>query len=162
MKNFLFLPLLAILLFTSSCKKEESTPTNNTTTATQEMVATFDGSQWTATVITTQTPLAGVRIISGTNPLNGRSIVLTVNSITKTGDYDIGGFANTNTATLVMGLTTYSTQSLDINAPAVGKVTITELTDSQMKGTFNFSATNTAVATDTKSISGGRFAINLK
>jgi hypothetical protein len=162
MKYLLFLPFLAVLFFSSGCKKDETvtTPTTNTP-ASQELIATVNGTQWSANSVIINTAFSTLQIV-GTNTSNASSIVLSIPSPAKKGDYDLGGFANTKIGSVTIGGEAFTTPfSTNINDTPTGKVTITDVTDTQVKGTFSFTAKSTST-TSTANVTNGRFTANLK
>lgn len=103
--------------------------------------------------------------IQGTD-LGGKNLQLILNGVDgTTGTYEIG----VDTAISAIGtytevnLTTFATQTWVApyeDGGVAGSITITEISDTNIKGTFEFTAKNQENAQDSKEITGGSFNVN--
>jgi len=103
--------------------------------------------------------------IQGTD-LGGRQIQLILNGVDgETGTYEIsqeaaisaiGSYIEVNTATF----TSQTWVAPFEDSGVAGSITITEISDTNIKGTFNFTARNQEDAQDSKEITGGSFNVN--
>lgn len=103
--------------------------------------------------------------IQGTD-LGGRNLQLILNGVDgETGTYEIsdnagitaiGNYTEVNT-------TTFTSQTWVApyeNSGVAGSITITEISDTNIKGTFNFTARNQENTQDSKAVTGGSFNVN--
>lgn len=107
----------------------------------------------------------GMLIIQGSDA-QGRVIQLMLMGVSETGTYTISDTAgisvianysemNLNTMSAVTWAAPYE------DSGAVGTITISEITDTGVKGTFNFTGKNQSGA-DTKSVTNGAFNVNFQ
>ncbi|MBL7997434.1 MAG: hypothetical protein JNL32_02235 [Candidatus Kapabacteria bacterium] len=157
MKTIFTLVACSLLLVIAGCKSETNTVTG--TTFTPEMSATVDGTSWTA-IAPQVISQGGITVMSGVN-VEGRVISISLNGISATGTYPLGGLLNQRVGTLTLGTTPadiYTTPILTLADSTSGSLVVTTYSGGQMQGTFSFRATNTAGAS--KSVASGKF--NLK
>lgn len=103
--------------------------------------------------------------IQGTD-LGGRQIQLILNGVDgTTGTYEISPEASISAigTYIEINTTTFTSQTWVApfeNSGVTGSITITEISDTNIKGTFNFTARNQEDAQDSKAITGGSFNVN--
>jgi len=103
--------------------------------------------------------------IQGTD-LGGRQIQLILNGVDgETGTYEISQEAAISAIGSYIEVNTTTFTSKTWVAPfedsgVAGSITITEISDTNIKGTFNFTARNQEDAQDSKEITGGSFNVN--
>lgn len=155
--RFLLFALMAVSVSLSSCKKDDDdnpNPENNNTNGT--MTAKVDGVDFDATLAVQATLDQGVFVVAGNNG-NAQQIQITLNNISSSGTYQIGGsMTNPNMGLYVDGPSAAESYTTIVGVGS-GTVEITELTDTSAKGTFSFTARNTAG--DEKSVTEGAFDV---
>lgn len=150
MKNLLLLLLLVSGLTFTSCNDDEAMPD------TPFITATVNGEAFTAAEITAvgdDTLGELVVFSSGTNAASDITIGLNIpETVEANQTYEVDAFD--------FGLT-YGTDDEDASYLTVGSVTLSEFdADGQsMRGTFNFTATNSDDETDVVTVTGGEFYI---
>ena len=160
--RLLLLFVLSLGISLSSCKKDDDDDSgdnnNNPTTGQGSMTLKYDGTSWSASLAVVATSSNGVWTVTGSDS-GAKQCGLSVNNVTGPGTYTVGGnLTNPN-----MGRWTASTDPSDTYTTMLGQgsgtVTITELTDTHTKGTFEFTAKNTAQETIT--ITSGTFSADI-
>ncbi len=158
--------LIAVMFLALSCSSD-SDGGGGGTAAAGTIKAKVDGSGFTSMAMTT---IANRIEFNGTSTITlqgsnsgGKTISLIMNGVSAAGTYDIGG---DNTIAIVGSYTDTNIQnpaaSITYVAPTEGgavkgSITITELTDAKIVGTFRFTGTNQDDATDTKEVTNGAF-----
>lgn len=170
MKNFkqaLKILFITMTLTTFSCSSDDDSGNGAGTAGNGEVIATIDGTsfqsitQGTQAVRVTNSGITSITI-SAVN-LNGQAlnIFLTSNNIEATSyDFtDASGSLVSATYTIVDTQTFQSTSyaSPFENSGDVGTITITELTDTGINGTFEFDMSNQDSPSDIKSVTNGSF-----
>lgn len=143
---------LSALMFISCSKDSDTTGTNNgggsVPSTSNTMTVTIDGTAYTLTAF-------GIKVTNGGNTAitiagsdaSGKVVGLSLSNISAAGTYDVGTF---DPATSTGANMTYQYNDGSGNGVAyatlagltsVGKLTITELTATSMKGTFNATLT---------------------
>lgn len=127
------------------------------------MTATVDGQSFGTTTFTAATHAAtGSYVISAQSVagLNSKAITLILSNISGTGTYPLGTGAGVEG-----GLATYVENGAGWGTPLSGQagtITLTTLTDTRIKGSFSFTATeHTGGATGTRTLTGGTFDLAL-
>jgi hypothetical protein len=170
MKNLknTFKILLVLIAFTAiSCSSDDDSGNGAGTAGNGQVVATIDGtsfqsiSQGTQAVRVTNSGITSITITAIN--LNGQAlnIFLTSNNIEAT-SYD---FTDASGSLVSASYTIVDTQTFEStsyaspyeNSGDVGTITITELTDTGIKGTFQFDMSNQDMPTDIKSVTNGSF-----
>lgn len=118
------------------------------------MTASIDGSSWSSSLITQATVQGGVLAVAGQDG-SVRQIQLRVINYAGQGTYSLGS-GNMHLATVVTGTTANDMYTANMVA-GTGSIIVTESTSSRIKGTFTFTARNTAGGT--KSVTNGNFDV---
>ena len=118
------------------------------------MTASIDGSSWSSSLITQATVQGGVLAVAGQDG-SVRQIQLRVINFAGQGTYSLGS-GNMHLATVVTGTTANDMYTANMVA-GTGSIIVTESTSSRIKGTFTFTARNTAGGT--KSVTNGNFDV---
>jgi len=158
----LLVMILSIGLVISSCKKDDddnsSNSGSNNNTSQGSMSLKINGTDWSATLAVQATNVNGVLSIAGSDA-NARQCQVTVINPNGAGTYDLGGSqTNSNSGRWTQGTGTNDTYTTMLGLGA-GSVTITELTATSVKGTFEFTAKNTALEEVT--LTSGSFSATL-
>lgn len=158
--------LIAVMFLALSCSSD-SDGGGGATAAAGTIKATVAGSGFTsmaAATVANRVDFNGISTITlqGSNS-GGKTISLILNGVSAAGTYDIGG---NNSITIVGSYIDTNIQNPMASATYVapteggavmGSITISELTDTKIVGTFNFTGTNQDDATDTKAVTNGAF-----
>lgn len=172
MKNFkhimLFVMIGSLLTFTTSCSNDDDGGDGPSGTPSGTLVATIDGASFQSAAISSSATVAngGQNLIIIASHSDGRAFSFTVFGYDSVGTYPIGGGANiTNGAS-------YSEIDVDINNPQntttetwqapyddsmVGELRISEETETNLKGTFEFTCKNVGGDNSVKTITNGSF-----
>ncbi len=137
-----------------SCSKDSST---GATTFTSGIIATIDGSAWDGS--STATAVKTGNTLNMQSTINGQTLQIVVNENLAVGTFPLGGFNST------------MAQIMELSGPKVwlttpdgtGLLTITKLTSTDIEGTFYFDAVafTGGLATGTKKVTDGKFALKL-
>lgn len=152
MRNLTVVTLTLITFLVASCSKDDSS--TSPTASGGSMTASIDGSSWSSSMITQATVQGGVLAVAGQDG-SVRQIQLRVINFAGQGTYAIGS-GNMHLATVVTGTTANEMFTANMIAGS-GSIVITESTASRVKGTFTFTARNTAGGT--KSVTNGNFDV---
>lgn len=147
--------IVAVALFSfliTSCSKDDSSTAP--TASGGSMMASIDGSSWSSSLITQATVQGGVLAVAGQDG-SVRQIQLRVINYAGQGTYSLGS-GNMHLATVVTGTTANDMYTANMVA-GTGSIIVTESTSSRIKGTFTFTARNTAGGT--KSVTNGNFDV---
>lgn len=144
MKTKLYLLLAAVLitgLSISSCKKEDTGGGGGTSTG--SMSLKYDGTAWNASLAVQAVNTNGVLNVTGSDS-NGNQASVILYQASGTGTYKVGpnGTNQGNQLRWTEGLSQSDTYVASF-VIGNGTVTITELTDSKVSGTFEFEGFNT-------------------
>ncbi len=167
----LFLIAFAVVL--SSCSGEDGGGGGGGSAAAGTIKAKVGGSNFKSMTMATtamKVAVAGAYTITiQGSDANGKSINLIMHGVAlQTGTYDIGG----NNQIAIIG----SYTELNINNPmasktytapfeggaVAGSISITEITDTKIVGTFNFTAKNQDDQSDVKEVKSGAFNVNFQ
>lgn len=172
MKNFknfmLFVMVGSLLTFTTSCSNDDDGGDGPGGTPSGVMVATIDGNSFQSADISSSATVAngGQNLIIIASNSDGRAINFTVFGYDSVGTYPIGGGVN------IANSASYSEIDVDINNPQnttqetwqapyndtmVGELRISEETETNLKGTFEFMCKNVNGDDSVKNITGGSF-----
>lgn len=147
------LPALALLL--AAC---EDSPVNPLT---DSMSATVGGAAW-STVVASGVSTNGITAVTGTRSITSASDVIVIQfpTPTATGSVLLGG-VTTASGQYRRDSINYSTTPLSLSS--TGTVTISELANGRIGGTFNFTAYRNGDPTtgDSVVITGGTFSVKL-
>ncbi len=158
-KFYVFLLICIGAVAISSCSKSSNpTSTNNNngadTTSNGTMKITVDGTAYvltTATAHTTATSGLRTVTVAGADNVTGRGCGFTLTNISGVGTYDIATSFSGSTPQVVFMTYEYkdaSGNSVSFASPntgaSVGKITITEMSTTTLKATFNGTLTNTS------------------
>lgn len=145
--KFFLLVAIAMITFTACDKDDDDNPDNNNNQNTSggTMSCKADGTDWSATLAVVATKDDGLKVATATGTdANSHQCFFSINNYEGTGDYEIGGsLTNPNMArwTQGTGVNDQYTTTLGIGS---GMVSVTEATDTGFKGTFHFTAKNSA------------------
>lgn len=172
MKNTIYTVLIGLaLVFTAtSCSKDDDGGSGGDAAA-GTIKAKVDGTVVTTLEMVTIATLTGsnLNIQGNTGGTSSKAFVLQIQGLDGVGTYPIGGGAN------IFNVATYTEITVDISNPAntvtnnwqapfdemeVGEIRISELTDTKVVGTFNFTGKNVNGDNSTKQITEGSFNIN--
>lgn len=143
--RILLIALLSIGVVLTACKKdedeEEGGGNNTPAPGTSSMNLKVDGADWSASLAVVATNSNGVFSVTGSDA-NAKQCGISVMNVSGPGTYDLGGtLTNPN-----MGRWTASTSPSDTYVTSLGQgsgqVVITSLSDTHVKGTFEFTAKN--------------------
>lgn len=154
-KNYLLIVVILIAgIAVSSCKKTESAnPASNGT-----MSLTVDGGSWSASLSVQAVNTNGVINITGSDS-GGKQASVVLYNVVAPGTYAVGPNSGNQSNQLRWTQGLGQTDTFVANGIlGNGSVTIDELTDSKVSGSFNF--TGFADATTSKPISDGQFNAN--
>lgn len=164
---------LATVLSTSivSCSGDDDGGNPNPPAALEgQITASVGGNNFTSitqgtTAVKVATGDAYTITIQGTD-LGGKQIQLILNGVDgETGTYEISDTAGITAigSYIEVNTTTFTSQTWVApyeNSGAAGSITITEISDTNIKGTFEFTARNQENTQDTKAVTGGSFNVN--
>ncbi|HET8884812.1 MAG TPA: DUF6252 family protein [Salinimicrobium sp.] len=165
LKN-LFL-VLFVSLIAVSCSSDESGGGGGTAAA-GTITAKIDGSTFTSnsqfTMATKTNTGASTTVTLQGSDNSGEALVIIMNAFTGVGTYNIGGGANLSvTASYILPNVSNPTASQSFMAPfddtVAGEIEITEVSDTNVKGTFYFMAKNSQDGS-TKEFTNGSFNID--
>ena len=152
MKNLKFL-LFALMAFVAvtvvSCKKDKTTNPASDGSITLKV----DGTSWDASLSVQAVNTSGVINVTGSDS-NAKQASIILLNVTSTGTYSVGGLGNNNQLRWTEGTgqnDTYTANSII----GTGTITVSELSATNIKGTFSFTGVNPAQAS--KSITDGVF-----
>lgn len=153
-KNLLVFMILVAGIAITSCKKTETAnPASNGT-----MSLTVDGGSWSASLSVQAVNTNGVINITGSDS-GGKQASVVLYNVTTEGTYLVGPNSGNQSNQLRWTQGLGQTDTFVANGVlGDGTVTIDELTDSKIVGSFNF--TGFADATTSKVISDGQFNAN--
>ncbi len=170
MKNTMYIVLmsLALVFTTTSCSKDDDGggggDASNGTIKAKVAGANFSSSPQLSAA--TQINAGGSTVITVQgNDSSGKAIVLVMNGVSETGTFSIGGGANISiSASYIEANVSNPTDTQIWQAPfdstVAGEVNISELSDTKVKGTFNFTGKNVNGDNSTKAITEGSFNMN--
>lgn len=135
----------ALIVFTSCSKDDDEGENNNNNPnpTTGAMTCKVNGTAWTATLAVVATNANGLLTVTGSDS-NAHQCQATVFNHTGVGSYPLGGsMTNPNTGRWTEGLGQNDTYSTMLGL-GTGTIEITEITATNVKGTFSFTAKNGA------------------
>lgn len=146
MKTMTKLILIAFLATSilAGCSKDddETEPENNTPTG-NSLTCKVDGTAWNASLAVVATNTGGVLTVTGSDSNSGQCQIILFNP-TGTGSYTLGGgMTNQSNGRWTEGVGQEDTYTTMLGQGS-GSVEITELSDTKVKGTFSFTAKNSA------------------
>ncbi|MDD3772241.1 MAG: DUF6252 family protein [Weeksellaceae bacterium] len=167
-KPYVFIALLALSIFTFSCKSDDDGGGGGSA-ASGTITAKVDGSTVTTMEMVTFAHLASgnLQIQGNTGGTSSKAFVFNIIGFDGAGTYPIGGGAN------IFNVASYTETVVDLSNPSnpdvvvwqapyddtqVGEIKISEITDSYVKGTFHFKAKNSD--SNIKNITDGSFNVN--
>jgi len=146
----------AFLILFSACKKDDG---DNTPTVTPKVTAMLNGADWSATtqiIASKYNDFIDIEALKSSNDQIGLNI-----KATATGTYPID--ASNVTATYMKYNSSKGYNTVYSSKAGSGTVTLTELTATSAKGTFNFTAYYTSLSvTDSVLITNGEFVVTYK
>lgn len=165
-KHLGFAIVLAVTTILSSCSSSDGDGGGGGSTALGTMKAKVAGTSWTSMSAATAATHQNTMLIIQGSDATGKAIQLMVSGVTAPGTFQI------NDTSAIDAIASY-TQANVSNPQAsqswaapyegsgnVGTITVTDLTATNVKGTFSFKGKNQSGA-DTKQITDGVFNINL-
>jgi len=154
--KIIFLALISLsILNLTSCKKDDPTD-DNPTLSSGSMTLKVDGEPWSATLAAQAVNSNGIINVTGSDS-DAHQIAVTLMNVTEPGTYSVGGMGNQNGIRWTKGLggsDTYLANSI----MGSGTITITELSSTKIKGSFNGTVANTDQLT--KRITEGSFDVS--
>ncbi len=159
MKLFkVFMIMMAVISVSlTACKKDENDDDNGgSVTGGGSMTLKYDGNDFSATLAVQAVNSNGVINVTGSDG-NARQASLVLFGASGPGTYTIGAAFPQNLCTWTEGTNTTQTYTASFVIGS-GTVTVTELTDSKIKGTFEFTGVNTNQ--ETRTITDGSFEAN--
>lgn len=99
--------------------------------------------------------------INGTN-LKQQNIGFTIQGVTETGTYAIGGGANISISASYIDVSTQDTWQAPYDDTEVGQLKITSISDTNIQGTFSFSGKNGKGGQSIKEVSSGSFNVDFQ
>jgi len=154
-RNLLSMLLIAGIVLLMSCNKnddDDAGPVGSNGSISLKV----DGSTWNASLSVQAVNAGGVINVTGSDS-NAKQAGITLYGVTATGTYKVGPPNQGNMLRWTEGLG--QTQTFQANGViGDGTITVTELSDSKVKGTFSFTGFNTAQTS--KQITEGTFEAN--
>jgi hypothetical protein len=156
--------MCASLAMVSCSGDDDGGSTNGGNTSGEYVKAKIDGSSWSSSstidVVSASNPTESVLMVQGSNN-SGEVIQISLMSYDGEGTYDvssqISGYAQYGT---ISPIAFYNSA---VGGGATGEVTITEVTDTFVKGTFEFTGRNTEEgSTETVNVTNGEFKANFQ
>ncbi|MEY8847433.1 DUF6252 family protein [Psychroserpens sp. XS_ASV72] len=153
-KNFMMLFMaLTLVTFTSCSSDDDGGDPAQTAASPGTITAKVNGTTVTSVEIATFATLASgnLQIQGNTGGTSSKAFVMNIVGFDGEGTYPLGGGAN------IFNVASYTTTVVDLNDPTnpevriwqapyddtqVGEINISEVTETKIKGTFNFSAKN--------------------
>lgn len=167
LKNFAKFGFLALFLSLSSCSSDEGG--GGGVAAEGTITANVAGSTFTSMELATianRVNAGGSTIVTiQGSDATGKAINLIINGATQTGTYDIGGenliaVVGTYIETNIQNPQASKTYVAPYEDGGVaGSITISEMTDTKIVGTFNFTGKNQNDQNDSKAITNGAFNV---
>ncbi len=154
-RNLLLMVLVAGIITLGSCKKDDGdsgTPVGSNGSISLKV----DGSTWNASLAVQAVNSNGVINVTGSDS-NAKQAGVTLYGISAPGTYQVGPPNAGNMLRWTEGLGQTDTYQAN-GVIGTGTVTVTELSDSKIKGTFSFTGYNTAQTS--KQITEGTFEAN--
>lgn len=151
-KSFFLMLTAAAVLSITSCSKSNDDNTSDNTLSNGSISLNVEGSSWDASLAVQAVNTNGVINVTGSDS-NGKQASVLLYGVTETGTYNVqAGLQHQLRWTEGLGTNdSYIANGL----VGSGSITITELSSTKIKGTFQFTGMNTAQAT--KSITEGSF-----
>ncbi|MCF6170648.1 MAG: DUF6252 family protein [Bacteroidales bacterium] len=152
MKSLLLSAVLISAVILISCKKDDDGGTNPASNGTVSL--SYDGTNWTADLSVQAVNTNGVINVTGSDG-NARQAAINLFSVTKPGTYKVGPNGSSgNSIRWTEGVDPKQTYTASFVLGS-GTITITELSATNIKGTFSGTVYNTDQ--ETKSITNGKF-----
>jgi len=151
-RNLLLMVLIASVVMLGSCKKDDSdsgTPVGSNGSISLKV----DGGTWNATLAVQAVNSNGVINVTGSDS-NAKQAAVNLYGVSAPGTYQVGPPNQGNMLRWTEGLGQTDTYQAN-GVIGSGTVTVTELSDSKIKGTFSFTGFNTAQTS--KQITEGTF-----
>jgi len=168
LKQFMLLVMTMSLVTLSSCSKSDDDGGGGGNAASGTLVAKVDGTSYQSMEISSSATLAndGQNLIIIASNSDGNAFAMTIFGYTGTGTYEFTG-ANitvTNTAAYtevdVSNPTAPEIWQAPYDATLVGTISISEETDTKVKGTFEFTCKNVNGDQSIKNITEGSFDLS--
>ena len=164
LKQFMLL-VMTMSLVTLSCSKSDDDGGGGGNAASGTLVAKVDGTSYQSMEISSSATLAngGQNLIIIASNSDGNAFAMTIFGYTGTGTYEFTGanIAVTNTAAYseidVSNPTNLENWQAPYDATLVGTISISEETDTKVKGTFEFTCKNVNGDQSIKNITEGSF-----
>ena len=170
MKNTMYMMLIALaLVFTvTSCSKDDDGGGGGDA-ASGTVKAKVAGSNFTSSPqlsFASRTDVGGTTTVTVQgNDNSGKAIVLVMNGVTGEGTFQIGGGANISISASYLEVnisnpSATQTWQAPFDSTVAGEVKISELSNTKVKGTFNFTGKNVNGDNSTKAITEGSFNLS--
>jgi hypothetical protein len=154
-RNLLLMVLVAGIITLGSCKKDDG-DSGNPVGSSGSISLKVDGGTWNASLSVQAVNSNGVINVTGSDS-NAKQAAVTLYGVSAPGTYQVGPPNQSNMLRWTEGLGQTDTYSAN-GVIGSGTVTVTELSDSKIKGTFSFTGYNTAQTS--KQITEGTFEAN--
>lgn len=172
-KNFMVVIMTLTAVTFTSCSSDDGggDDPGQTGTPSGVMVAKVDGNNFQSLELSSSATIAnnGQNLVIIATSTNAKAFSFTVFGFDGTGTYPLGGGNN------IFNSASYSETDVDLNNPqnstteiwqapyddtVAGELVITEITDTKVKGTFNFTCKNVGGDQSIKTITDGSFNLN--
>lgn len=138
--KLLLFVFIAVGLSLGSCKKKDDENADPSLSG-GSLSARIDGADWNASLAVQAVNSNGVLSVTGSDA-SSKQLQITVINPTGAGEYQLGGnMTNQNSGRWTAGVNTNQTYTTTVGLGS-GTVNISELTDTNVKGTFSFTAAN--------------------
>ena len=170
LKQFMLLVMTMSLVSLSSCSKDDDGGSGGSA-ASGTLEASVGGTSFQSMEISSSATVAngGQNLIIIASNSDGNAFAFTILGFDGVGTYQIGGGAN------ILNVASYTETDVDLNNPqnstteiwqapyddtVAGEIQISEVTDTKVKGTFEFTCKNVNGDQSIKTITNGSFNLN--
>jgi len=166
LKNLIL--VLLVSLAVTACSKKDDDGGDGGTAGSGEVTAKVDGSSFSSLEIASTASISSggntVVTLQGSDA-SGKGIIIIINPFDGVGTYEIGDSSVFTLATYVEANASNPQNSQTWSAPyedsgVVGEINVSEKTDTNIKGTFNFKAKNVNGDQSIKNITNGSFNLS--
>lgn len=170
LKQFMLLIMTVSLVTLSGCKSDDDGGSGGSAPS-GTLAASVDGASYQSVEVASSATLANGNLIIIAANSDGNSFSMTINGYSGPGTYPLGGGAN------IFNIGSYQETMVDLNNPQnstteiwqapfddmqVGEINISEETDTNVTGTFEFMCKNVGGDQSVKDITNGSFNLGLQ